>query len=239
MRRVLIADSSDIFIRALAPKLDGLYEIATCSSGYQAVHAIRMFRPDILLLDMQMPGMDGLAILNDVLSDGYSPVILATMRIITDYIQDSLARLNVAYIMVKPCQINAVVERIRDMERMLLQGEHAVWDAATEIDSRLMALGFRPNLAGYRCTVEAILALVRDPELAISKGVYPAVVPVCGTTVKQVEHAIRLAINDAWKHRDEAAWSVYFPKGTDGTIRRPTNSVFLTRMATALKACKK
>ncbi len=238
MRRLLIADSSEVFIRALVPKLEDTYEIATCSSGQEAVRTICMFRPDILLLDMQMPGMDGLAILNNVLSDGYSPVILATMRVITDYIQDSLARLNVAYIMVKPCQTAAVVERIRDMERMLLQGEHTVWDISSEVHNRLMGLGFRPNRAGYRCTVEAILALVADPDLAISKGVYPAVVPICGTTVKQVEHAIRLAINDAWVHRDEDAWSVYFPKGRDGVIRRPTNSVFLTRMAAAIRTCK-
>lgn len=239
MRRLLIADSSEIFIQALVSGFGNEYEILTCTDGQQVVECIRMFRPEILLLDMQMAGMDGLSILNSVRSDGYRPVILAMTRIITDYIQDSLVSLNVSYVMVKPCLVSAVVSRVRDMERLLLTKAEPVWDISAEVNSILIALGFRPNLAGYRCTVEAILAMIREPDLAISKGVYPTVVPICGTSVKQVEHAIRLAINDAWIHRDDAIWSNYFPKDRNGTIRRPTNSVFLSRMAAALRICEK
>lgn len=237
--RLLIADNSEVFTQALVSRLQDDFEIATCGDGEHAVQILQLFRPDILLLDMQMSGMDGLAILQSSKVAGYNPVILATTRILTDYIQDSLNRLEVAYVMVKPCRIDAVVDRIRDMERMLLHSGQKVWDETSAVDSVLISLGFRTNLTGYRCTAEAILALVADPELGISKGVYPAVVPICGTTPKQVEHAIRLAINDAWKYHDDAAWGIYFPKGKDGKIRRPTNSVFLTRIAAALRKSKK
>ena len=235
MRRLLIADSSEAFVDNAAAALQDVYEIATCSDGTQVLNFMRVFVPDLLLLDMQLPGIDGLSVLESARAAGFCPIILATTRFINDYVQDALNRLQVHYVIMKPCIISCVKERLADMERRLLCGEEPAYDARAVVNNILLSLGFRTNLSGYRCTVEAILSLYNDPEQAISKGVYPSVVPICGTSAKQVEHAIRLAILDAWRHHDEPVWAAYFPKTKDGKVRRPTNAVFISRIAASIR----
>jgi len=63
--RILIADDEQLArerLRALLPQ-DISYEIvAECASGTEAVEAIRREKPDVAFLDMQMPGCDGLKV---------------------------------------------------------------------------------------------------------------------------------------------------------------------------------
>jgi two-component system response regulator (stage 0 sporulation protein A) len=77
--------------------------------------------------------------------------------------------------------------------------------------------------------------MAAEPDLAITKELYPEVAAVCGGDWKHVERTIRSAITAAWKKRDEEVWQQYFPPEPDGTFRKPTNGDFITRMAEALR----
>ncbi|HEY1765252.1 MAG TPA: LytTR family DNA-binding domain-containing protein [Opitutaceae bacterium] len=63
--RLLIADDEPLArsrLRALLPTDVDLEVVAECSSGPEAVEAIRREKPDVAFLDMQMPGCDGLQV---------------------------------------------------------------------------------------------------------------------------------------------------------------------------------
>ena len=235
MYRLLVADSTDIFADALCAALDGKFELTSCVDGTQVPELVRLFQPDILALDLHMPGMDGISILENIQDAGYKPLVLVTTRLFTDYIQESLVRLRVEYAISKPCKLQCVVQRIQDLADQYLSGKTDHQNEKEIAERSLLNLGFRPSLIGYRCAAEAIRLIVGDPELALTKQVYPAVAKLCGTSEAQVEHAIRLAIADAWKHHDDVVWASYFPKDKDGSIRRPTNAVLLTRLAASIR----
>lgn len=235
LRRLLIADSSEEFCTRLTDILQDRYEINVCPSGELVVDYMRLFQPDVVVLDLMMPGMDGISILEKAAAAGLKPNVLATTRLISDYITTSAERLHIGYIMIKPCNMRSLAARLTDMDLMTMQTDNPIRDPSISIDSVYLNLGLRPNLCGYRSAVEALLLLKGDPSLQLTKEIYPRVAEICGTTQEQVEHAIRSVITDAWKHRDEQVWATYFPVDRDGCVRRPTNSVFLARIAAYIR----
>lgn len=235
MHRVLVADSLNLFADAVCAALEGQYEFTSCTDGTQVPELVRIFQPDMLVLDMHMPGMDGLSILESIQDAGYKPVVLVMTRFFTEYIQETLERLRVEYVISKPCKLQCVVQRVNDLAAKYLSEKTQAGNEKEVAERILLNLGFRPSLIGYRCAVESVCLIVNDPELALTKQVYPAAAKLIGSSEAQVEHAIRLAIADAWKHHDEAVWAAYFPKGKDGLIRRPTNAVLLTRLAAGIR----
>ena len=61
--RVLVADDSDVFLRAAASVISAtstLRLVGAVGSGEEAIRLLPKLRPDLVLLDFQMPGMDGI-----------------------------------------------------------------------------------------------------------------------------------------------------------------------------------
>jgi len=82
--RVLLVDDEPV-VRALVPAMleGGGVEVRCVESGARAMQAAREVRPDLLLLDIVMPGLDGLAVLRLVRADpalGKVPVYMLTTR---------------------------------------------------------------------------------------------------------------------------------------------------------------
>ena len=103
-------------------------------------------------------------------------------------------------------------------------------DLDRSIELVLLELHFNTQLCGYPCVVEAIKQMIADPLAQITKSVYPEVAKVCGGGDKRVEHAMRSCIRDAWKHRNEEIWQMYFP--SDRKIQTaPANGQFIARIA--------
>ena len=72
--RILYVDDDDDLreVATLSLGLDPDFEVRDCPSGPDAVEAFRSFRPDIVLLDVMMPGMDGPATLQALRANGLS-----------------------------------------------------------------------------------------------------------------------------------------------------------------------
>lgn len=95
----------------------------------------------------------------------------------------------------------------------------------------LMEIGIPSKCSGYTYAVDAIVLYYQKSMRYMTKEIYPAVAKKYGIYVRpvQVEGAIRMAIEKAYKHRDQV-WDCYFPEN-----ERPTNAEFIARMATMLK----
>ena len=114
---VFIADSAEEFCGSLSAALkasDGFHIIGTACDGEQAIRMIQEKKPDILVLDMMMPGKDGIAILRAISGMEKKPVILATSGFMSEYVASNAANLGARYLMLKPCDVSAVVERLEE-----------------------------------------------------------------------------------------------------------------------------
>lgn len=105
--KLLIADGNEEFRRALAAELQGAYHVRCCGDGKEALSLLRSFVPDVLVLDLMLPELDGISLLQSAASAGLCPMVLVTSRFYNDYILGALGELSVGYMMRKPCDIPA------------------------------------------------------------------------------------------------------------------------------------
>ena len=225
--KMLIADASEQFAMSLADALRGAYILRTARDGREAMELVDSFRPDILVIDLMLPGLDGISVLRQTAAAGQSPMVLAMSRYISDYVAEAAAALGVGYLMPKPCDPQATAARISDLSQRLRQPLFAQPDPRTAVSNILLALGVPTKLRGYACTREAILEKIREPAQSVTKELYPTVAALCGGNAVQVERSIRSAIAAAWARGDHQLWQVYFP----GESARPTNASFISRLA--------
>lgn len=234
MLKMLIADGTEEFRLALADTLRGAYVIRTSQEGMETLCMIQSFKPDVLVLDLMMPGLDGITLLQETAEMGLRPVVLATTRFANDYVLERTAQLGVGFVMIKPCDIKATVARISDLTQRVEPPAVTQPDPRTAASNLLLSLGVPTKLRGYACLREALLEAMRDPSQPVTKELYPAVAAICGGNAAQVERSIRSAINAAWCRRDEQLWRLYFKPGPDGVIPRPTNAAFISRLTDRL-----
>lgn len=232
--KLLIADGNEEFRTELETALQSTYFVRTCCTGGEALSLLRSFGPDILVLNLMLPEIDGITLLEESARMGIRPMVLATTAYQNPYILDSINRLGVDYIMMRPCRIPATVARIRDLSHRLNPPELSAPDPKAQVSNLLLSLGIPTRLKGYNQLREAILLMAKNPEMAITKELYPAVAAVCGGDKDHVERTIRSAIGIGWKNRDAQIWQVYFPPGPGGSCKRPSNGTFITRMAESL-----
>lgn len=233
--KLLIAEGTEDFRLALADALRGAYQVRQCADGNRAKELLQSFKPDILVLDLMIPGYDGVSLLQWAVGMEICPMVLATSRFVSDYVLDCADRLGVGYLMVKPCDVRATVARVGDLSTrirspMLIRPDPNAW-----VSNLLLALGVPTKLRGYTYLREAIGLMSGDPSQSITKILYPEVARRCGCASMHVERGIRSAITAAWAHRDEQLWRLYFAPDESGNIRRPTNGEFITRLADGLR----
>jgi len=235
MLKLLIADATEEFRIALAERLAGSYVIRCCNHGKQTMELIHTFRPDMLVLDMMLPALDGISLLQRLEEEGQMPIVLATTRMFTDYMVDALTRMGVGYLMVKPCDLNATVARIRDLSERVNPAVRPRPDLQTAISNILLEMSFPAKLHGFAYLREAVELSVRNPGQLVTKELYPEVGKRCDASWEQVERSIRSAIATAYRNRNEQVWQQYFPPGPDGVVVRPTNGAIISTLAARLR----
>jgi len=229
--KLLIADTGEEFRLALAEQTRGIYRIRVCQEGKETLQTMLGYKPDVVVLDMMLPGLDGVSILQTAADAGIRPVVLAITKFASDYLAESAHRLGVGYMMVKPCDVSAIVSRLREMTELYGSTEPVRQDPWVTVSSVLLTLGISTKLRGYSYLREAILETMRCPGQMVTKELYPKVAKTCGATNTQVERSIRSAISKAWEQRDEAVWRQFFRIDGEGKLERPTNAIFISCIA--------
>lgn len=234
-RKLLIAEGSEEYCLALAEALNGAYHIRTCTDGRTAKELLRSFEPDVLILDLMLPELDGLGLLQSIHKEGRMPAVLTISCFYSGYVGAALQRLGIEYAMRKPCSISAVVERLRDMEGQSELPAVTRPDLRSAVTNIMLSLNFKTSHDGYMYLREAVLLVVRRQDRSITKELYPDVAAIFGCRGESVEHSSRTAIKWAWQRRDEKIWRIYFFPDSDGVMKCPSNGVFISRIAEALR----
>lgn len=231
---LLIADGTEEFSRKLADALSEHFNIHQCRKGSEALPLLKSVRPDIMVLDLMVSGLDGISLLHSEAFREHRPVVLATTRLLNDYIIETAVSLDVGYLIVKPCEPSAVAERVLDLADRFIRRTSAVPNPKGYAEHLLIKLGVPPHLSGSRYLNEAIVIMSSKPDLSITKELYPMVGSRCSSSHTQVERSIRNAIAHAWAHRDEEEWRRYFPMECSSG-NRPSNGVFIGRLAGVIR----
>ncbi len=231
--KLLIADNGEEFRQALAAALGSGYQVRTCSDGMEALELLQSFQPDILVMELMLPQLDGLTLLQQAKQGGFQPKTLVVSRYFSPYVTAALGRLQADYCMTKPCSIQALVCRIADFAA---EAAPAATTAAPEdwVSGVLLQLGIGAHLDGFTYLKLAIPHFRLDTSQSITKELYTFVADACGKESRQIERSIRSAIDGAWKRRSDRVWSAYFTPGPDGTVPKPSNGRFIAHMAQLL-----
>lgn len=232
MTSLLIADAAGALAKGIEKQLGALYEITVCSDGDKLLKQVFEFAPDILFLDMSIPGADCFALLENLVATGKQTGVVALVSFASDYILARLASLNVQHIMTKPCQVNYAVSHIRQLDFLRQHPDMTGWSMENEAENILLDLGFNIGRCRYYALCHAVSYKYTHRECQV-KELYFAVAEVQGTNPKQVEKAVRDAIHDAYRIGDPYLWRMYFnPRKNGGP---PTNDEFIARIAECLR----
>ena len=242
---VFIADSAEDFCSGLTAALqraDGFRVLGTAGDGEQAIRMIEEKKPDILVLDLMLAKKDGISVLKSIANMEHKPITLATSAFLTEYVSTAAANLGVRYLMLKPCDMAALVERLEEIRG----GESLRYPAArrsdkvsieTLVTNIIHEIGVPAHIKGYQYLREAIIIAVNDMDVinAITKVLYPEVAKTFGTTPSRVERAIRHAIEVAWDRGDLDTLHKFFGYTVSNTKGKPTNSEFIALIADKLQ----
>ena len=242
---VMIADNAEEFCAGLTAALqrsEGFRVVGTANDGEQAVRMIMEKQPRILVLDLMLAKRDGLSVLKAISNMEHRPAILATSGFITEYVASAAANLGVQYLMLKPCDMTALVERLEEIRGgqnskhnpNQRQGKQSIEAMVTSI---IHEIGVPAHIKGYQYLREAIIIAVNDMDVinAITKVLYPQVAKTFQTTPSRVERAIRHAIEVAWDRGDLDTLQRFFGYTVSNTKGKPTNSEFIALIADKLQ----
>lgn len=237
-RKLLVAEGSAELRGMLADMFRGSYQVFCCATGYEARELMSDFTPDIMVLDVMLPGIDGISLLQWAREQGIGSRVLVTTRLAGDYVVEAAARLGAGYVMMKPYDMSALAARVEDLSRSLQPTLASCADPAGQVTGMLRALGFQTKLRGFVCLREAILISAREEYPSVTKILYPEVARRCGCAASHVERNIRSAIQAAWSARNENVWRLYFAPDSRGSIPRPTNAAVISRLADSIRTRK-
>ena len=242
---IFIADGSEDFCASLTAALQrsGNFQvIGTAMDGEQAIRQITEKKPQVLILDLLLAKQDGISVLKAISGMERKPVTLATSAFVTEYVSAAAANLGVRYLMLKPCDVTAVVERLEeirggDAQRPAVQRRNDKASIESMVTSIIHEIGVPAHIKGYQYLREAIIIAVNDMDVinAITKVLYPQVAKTFQTTPSRVERAIRHAIEVAWDRGDLDTLQRFFGYTVSNTKGKPTNSEFIALIADKLQ----
>ena len=245
--KILIADGNEEFCAHVKRRLEQVsgYEIAAAdlaADGQRAVELMRAAKPDVLVLDLMLSKLDGITVLKRAREMDKPPAALVLTGFMTEYVANMAASLGVQYFMTKPCELDAVAERIHEMtaiDSQLRQNAQRRQEVNIEamVTSIIHEIGVPAHIKGYQYLREAIMIAVQDMDVinAITKVLYPQVAKTFATTPSRVERAIRHAIEVAWDRGDLETLQRFFGYTVSNTKGKPTNSEFIALIADKLQ----
>ena len=242
---VFIADSTEEFCLGLSAALSqsgGFQVIGTAGDGEQAIRQIRQLKPQVLVLDLMLSKQDGISVLKAISGMENRPITLATSGFVTDYVASAAASLGVRYLMLKPCDMTALVERLEEIrggesQRIIPMRRTDKTNIESLVTSIIHEIGVPAHIKGYQYLREAIIIAINDMDVinAITKVLYPQVAKTFQTTPSRVERAIRHAIEVAWDRGDLDTLQRFFGYTVSNTKGKPTNSEFIALIADKLQ----
>ncbi|MEX1377139.1 MAG: sporulation transcription factor Spo0A [Eubacteriales bacterium] len=215
-------------------------------NGKEAIEALQAMEIDVLILDLIMPMIDGIGVLECINQEGIVvPEIMVLSAIGHEDIVKRVMALNVHYYMIKPFDLSLIMKRIKsfgsdiDEKRNVTyvnSGKKASHNLDEQITSIFLSIGIPAHIKGYQFLRIAVKKVVEKPNLinSITKRLYPSVADEFETTASKVERAIRHAIDVAWNRGRIEYINELFEYNVYTKNYKPTNGEFIALIADKL-----
>ncbi|MBT2754794.1 sporulation transcription factor Spo0A [Mesobacillus foraminis] len=231
---------------------DDMEVIGVAHNGQDCLDMLKDADPDVLLLDIIMPHLDGLAVLEKLRDMGKS--VIPNVIMLTAFGQEDVTKnavdLGASYFILKPFDMDNLGSHIRQVSgkgksqnrkpaspgyRSSAEQKPKNLDAS--ITSIIHEIGVPAHIKGYLYLREAISMVYNDIELlgSITKVLYPDIAKKYNTTASRVERAIRHAIEVAWSRGNIDSISSLFGYTVSMSKAKPTNSEFIAMVADKLR----
>lgn len=241
--RVLLADSDSQFCARMAEaieKTNDMELVGIAEDGGKALSAAGELRPDVFLIDLVLPMMDGIMVLSRMREQKLNIPAVVLSSFANPQIGAECAALGVELFLQKPMEASALCDRIRmwhdgKLKAVTVAGQPIALEVrVTEV---IHQVGVPAHIKGYQYLREAIMMAVEDMDSvgAITKILYPSIAKKFKTTSSRVERAIRHAIEVAWDRGDIETLQNYFGYTVSGVKGKPTNSEFISMIADRLR----
>ncbi len=265
---VLIADDNrefgDILCEYLSNQND-IEVVGLARDGFEAVDLILQNSPDIAILDIIMPHLDGLGVLEKIAASKMEkkPLFIVLSAVGQDKITQRALALGAEYYIVKPFDMDVLVNRIRQLkdstyipsvttslsssisihksdsmaEKKPVHIANSSRNLEIEVTNIMHEIGVPAHIKGYQYLRDAIMMVVKDLDVinSITKLLYPSIAKEYNTTPSRVERAIRHAIEVAWSRGQVEAIDALFGYTVNIGKGKPTNSEFIAMIADKLR----
>jgi two-component system response regulator (stage 0 sporulation protein A) len=254
--KILIADDNKEFCCILSEYL-GIqpdFEIVgIAKDGVEAVELISTKSPDIVILDIIMPHLDGLGVLEKLNTKNIEkiPKVIILSAVGQDKITQKALTLGAEYYVVKPFDMDIFSKRIRESmgtvntvseRKNLIEHPSIVTygssrDLEAAITNIIHEIGVPAHIKGYLYLRDSITMVINNVELlgAVTKELYPSIARKYNTTSSRVERAIRHAIEVAWGRGRVDVINSLFGYTIHNQKGKPTNSEFIALVADKLR----
>ena len=234
--KVLLADSSEEFRLLLRHTLEEAGEfqiVGDTGDGDEAWELIQRTRPDVVVADVILPGLDGISLLQRM-PKNVKTIILSAFC--SQSMVQEVMRLGAWYFIPKPAHVESLLERVRQAVRPE-NGPLALPTLEADVTAIIHEVGVPAHIKGYQYVREAIIIAVQDMDVinAVTKVLYPEVAKRFNTTPSRVERAIRHAIEVAWDRGDLETLQSYFGYTVNSAKGKPTNSEFIAMIADRIR----
>jgi two-component system response regulator (stage 0 sporulation protein A) len=225
--------------------------VGKAKNGEEMCQIIKDKQPDVVLLDLIMPKMDGLTVMEQVSQDknvSKRPYFIVVTAVGQERITEDAFNKGANYYIMKPFNNEMLLNRIKSVRKMFRNNEKKSEDTKTEnavrgenlenrVTNMLHEIGIPAHIKGYHYLRDAIIMAVEDMDVlnAITKILYPTVAKKYQTTSSRVERAIRHAIEVAWSRGKLDTLDELFGYTVSTGKGKPTNSEFIALIADTIQ----
>ena len=229
--------------------------VGSASDGVDAVSMIRRTHPDVVLLDIIMPRLDGLGVLEEIQKDekmDRKPAFIVLTAMQREMITKEALDLGAWYVILKPFDQNALVKKIRQVksgkraveeEEKLISMDRKKTEEDREYQLEVIVtniiheIGVPAHIKGYQYLRDSIKMAVADMDIlnSITKQLYPTIAKMHKTTPSRVERAIRHAIEVAWNRGKMDTIHELFGYTIQSGKGKPTNSEFIALISDKIR----
>ncbi|MBU5214286.1 MULTISPECIES: sporulation transcription factor Spo0A [Heyndrickxia] len=217
-------------------------------NGQECLELLQDAKPDVLILDIIMPHLDGLGVLQQLRENGEMPNVIMLTAFGQEDVTKKAVELGASYFILKPFDMNNLASQIRQVSGKTspiikktshpsIRTEQKPKNLDASITSIIHEIGVPAHIKGYLYLREAISMVYNDIELlgSITKVLYPDIAKKYNTTASRVERAIRHAIEVAWSRGNIDSISSLFGYTVSMSKAKPTNSEFIAMVADKLR----
>ena len=236
---LIMADENKDEINECLSKLpkEKVNVVATATDGETLLNLIKEYRPDVVIMDLILPQLDGFAVMENLKNEGIETnIIIHTSLSLNGFVNKAMS-LGAKYYALKPLNPQVLMQRIEDIssvdEVQSNVGNMNLFKMEEKITNIFITVGIPAHIKGYQFLREAIKLAIANPEIinSITKKLYPTIAEKYSTSASKVERAIRHAIEVAWNRGKIENINNVFGLKVYSSNEKPTNGEFIALVA--------